>query len=140
MRQEQQRKAALTVAAKAMSRLLGREVTKAQAAAIRTPESALSAGDLAEGSRLLCDLETAVLGRNYDGFGIGQERKVRRIDFSFSGNRGRQQRRIAHLVGLRLERLGGFLLTPFLPSHPVLIQYALKQKIAHGGSVSEAGG
>lgn len=71
-----------------MSRLLGREVSEAQAAVIRTPESALTAGDLAEGFRLLCDLESALLGRSYNGFGNGQEGKVRRIDFSFSREQG----------------------------------------------------
>lgn len=89
-----------------MSRLLGREVSEAQAAAIRTPESALTAGDLAEGLRLLCDLESALLGRNYDGFRNGQEGKVRRNYFSFSREQGQAAKIIDPLVALRLESWG----------------------------------
>lgn len=90
-----------------MSRLLGREVSEAQAAAIRTPESALTAGDLAEGLRLLCDLESALLGRNYDGLRNGQEGKVRRNYFSFSREQGQAAKMYRSSCCFEARTLGG---------------------------------
>lgn len=64
LRREEQSVAALDVAARAMSRLLeGRDVTTSQASAVRRPESAGSPADLAEGARLLGELEEAVMAR-----------------------------------------------------------------------------
>lgn len=67
MRREEQRSAAFDAAARAMSRLLDRNVTAAEASAVASPESCGSAEDLAKGARLLGDLEAATLRRGASG-------------------------------------------------------------------------
>lgn len=67
MRREEQRSAAFDAAARAMSRLLGRDVTAAEASEVASPESCGSADDLAKGARLLGDLEAATLRRGTSG-------------------------------------------------------------------------
>lgn len=85
-RRKEQDAAALNAVAMAMSRVLDqagrrRNVTPMQASAVRSPETTASADELAEGARLLGELEEAVLDK-------GRKVSVHKVSKAWGGGGG----------------------------------------------------
>lgn len=109
-RRDEQAAAALASAARAMTRLLGRSVTAARASVVRAPEEAATAAELADGARLLGELESALVERMEMGENGKGEDEERDHEYSRRGTeliRSDAEARLGAMVVHAMSRFGG---------------------------------